>query len=229
MKIANEFSRFAHEYGHYNEIQKRVAQKLLEDVKTKPQNILDLGCGEGSVVSRINWEYKKFLGIDFSQKMLDLHPQGEKIECRLGDFNEDKLFEELVKEQYDHVFSASSLQWATDLDTTLYQISQFNAPISLAIFTSNTFDTLLKTAGITSPLRGADELIYLINQYFHCEIELVQYELSFDSIEEIFKYIKKSGVSGARNALSYKEVKALMKNYPSKSLEFEVLFAKSYS
>jgi len=225
MKIEKEFSRFAHEYGQYNLIQNKVAQKLVDDVKNKPQKILDLGCGNGTVSNKITWDYDKLTGVDFSQKMLDLHPQNEKIECRLGDFNDDKLFEELVKEKYDHVFSASSLQWATDLDTTLYQISQFNAPVSLAIFTSNTFDTLLKTAGIDSPLRSSDELIYLLNQYFRCEIEIVRYELDFESIEEIFTYIKKSGVSGGRNALGYKEVKALMKNYPSKTLEFEVLFA----
>jgi len=227
MKIEKEFSRFAHEYEQFNVIQNKVAQKLVDDLTTRPNHILDLGCGSGTIANKILWDYEKFTGVDFSQKMLDLHPKGETIECKLGDFNEDKLFEELVKEKYDHVFSASSLQWAKDLDTTLYQISQFNAPISLAIFTSNTFETLLKTAGINSPLRGSDELIYLINQYFRCEIEILRYELTFESIEEIFTYIKKSGVSGGRNELGYKQMKALMRNYPSKTLEFEVLFASN--
>jgi len=227
MKIEKEFSRFAHEYGQYNMIQEKVAQKLLGDLKTEPKKILDLGCGNGSIVKKINWKYEQFRGVDFSQKMLDLHPKNDKIVLELGDFNEDKLFEALVKEEFEHIFSASSLQWASDLDTTLYQISQFNAPISLAIFTSNTFKTLLQTAGISSPLRSSDELIYLLNQYFRSKIEIVNYELSFESIEEIFTYIKKSGVSGGRNALSYKQMKALMKNYRSKTLEFEVLFASN--
>lgn len=227
MKIEKEFSRFAHEYGKYNTIQDKVAQKLVEMLQDKPQQILDLGCGNGTLFNKIDWEYEKFLGIDFSQKMLDLHPQGKNIECRLGDFNDDKLFEDLVKEGFNRIFSASSLQWAEDLDTTLYQISQLHAPISLAIFTSNTFKTLLDTAGVSSPLRSADEVSYLIGQYFHCDIEIVKYELSFDSIQDIFTYIKKSGVSGGRNTLSYKEMKDLMSNYPSKTLEFEVLFANN--
>ena len=227
MKIEKEFSRFAHKYGQYNVIQNKVAQKLVSDLTTRPEYILDLGCGSGTILDKVDWKYKKLTAVDFSQKMLDLHPKGNNIECRLGDFNEDKLFEELTKEKFDHIFSSSSLQWATDLDTTLYQISQLNAPVSLAIFTSNTFKTLLDPAGIDSPLRGVDELKYLLNQYFHCEIEVLNYELSFESVEEIFRYIKKSGVSGGRNALGYKEMKALMKNYPSKTLEFEVLFAKN--
>lgn len=227
MKIKKEFSRFAHAYGKYNMIQNRVAQKLVDELKGTPKRILDLGCGSGNIAAKITWPYEKFVGVDFSREMLELHPKSEKIECRLGDFNEDKLFEELVKEEYDHVFSASSLQWAEDLDTCLYQISQLNAPISLAIFTSNTFKTLLKTAGISSPLRCVDEVTYLLNQYFRCTIEVVEYELTFDTVDEIFTYIKKSGVSGGRNALGYKQMKDLMKNYPSKTLEFEVLLARN--
>ncbi len=227
MKVKQEFSRFAKEYKQYNLIQNQVAQKLVDDLIQKPRRILDLGCGSGTLFSKINFDYDKYVGIDFSQKMLDLHPQGEKIECRLGDFNEDKLFEELVTQEYDRIFSASSLQWAEDLDTTLYQISQINAPISLAIFTSNTFKTLLETAGINSPLRCADEVRYLIGQYFHCEIEVISYELSFESVEDIFMYIKKSGVSGGRNILSYKQMRRLIREYPSKKLEFEVLFARN--
>ncbi len=227
MNIEQEFSRFAHQYGQYNTIQNKVAQKLIDDISDKPKRILDLGCGNGTILQKITWEYDMFMGIDFSQKMLDLHPKGEKIECRLGNFNEDSLFETLLKEKYDRIFSSSSLQWAEDLDTTLYQISQLNAPISLAIFTSNTFKTLLDTAGIASPLRCSDEVSYLVSQYFNCEIEIVKYELTFESVEDIFTYIKKSGVSGGRNVLGYKEIKKLMKDYPTKSLEFEVLFAKS--
>jgi len=225
--IHKEFSRFASQYGKYNIIQDKVAQKLIDECADSPKEILDLGCGSGAIASKIDWDYTKLKAVDFSEKMLDLHPKSEKIECIEGDFSEDKLFEELVKNHYDRVFSSSSLQWASNLDETLYQISQLHAPISLAIFTSNTFSTLLKTAGIDSPLRGVDELTYLLSQYFHAEIEVMTYELTFDSIQDIFTYIKKSGVSGGRNALSYKQMKALMREYPSKTLEFEVLFART--
>ncbi len=225
--VQKEFSRFADTYAQYNIIQNRVAQKLVEECKDAPQRILDLGCGSGTIAKKINWPYEKLTGADFSAEMLALHPKSEKIACRLGDFNDEKLFEALVSERYDRIFSASSLQWAEDLDKTLYQISQLNAPVSLAIFTSKTFKTLHETAGISSPLRSADEVSYLLGQYFRLETELVEYELEFESIEEIFAYIKKSGVSGGRNLLGYTQVKTLMKNYPTKSLSFEVLFARN--
>lgn len=45
----------------------------------------------------------------------------------------------------------------------------------------------------------------------------------------MFKYIKKSGVSGGEKQLSYKETKQLMHTYPLSYLEFEVLFVEGTS
>jgi len=45
----------------------------------------------------------------------------------------------------------------------------------------------------------------------------------------MFRYIKKSGVSGGEKQLSYKQIKHLMKAYPLDYLEFEVLFIKADS
>ena len=39
----------------------------------------------------------------------------------------------------------------------------------------------------------------------------------------MFRYMKKSGVGGARNILSFKQMKTLMNNYPLTYLEFEIL------
>jgi malonyl-CoA O-methyltransferase len=43
----------------------------------------------------------------------------------------------------------------------------------------------------------------------------------------MFRYIKKSGVSGGEKQLSYKETRHLMETYPLDYLEFEVLFVKA--
>jgi len=37
--------------------------------------------------------------------------------------------------------------------------------------------------------------------------------LEFENIEKIFQYIKRSGVSGGKQKLSYRQIKNLMKNY----------------
>jgi malonyl-CoA O-methyltransferase len=97
----------------------------------------------------------------------------------------------------------------------------------LAIFTSSTFKTLNETASIESILLGSDELDELQKKYFDATYEVVNYKLEFESTRDMFRYIKKSGVSGARRVLNYKESKALLNEYPLKYLEFEVAFIYS--
>jgi len=224
MKISSEFSKHAQEYDTYNIIQNKVIDKLLLHVEPKPKHILDLGCGNGSLCKAIDWKYKHFTGVDFAPGMLELHPKSKKIECIYGDFNDETLFENLLTYKYDFIFSASALQWSNNLDLVFQNIQRFNAPISLAIFTSNTFKTLNETASISSLLRTADEVQKLQKKYFNVNFEVINYKLEFDSTRDMFRYIKKSGVSGSRKVLDYKQSKKLLREYPLSYLEFEVVF-----
>lgn len=227
MKISSEFSKYALEYNSYNVIQNRVIEKLLSHVKHKPKNILDLGCGSGSLCKAIKWDYEHFCGVDFAHGMLELHPKSPKIELIYGDFNESALFENKLTYIYNFIFSASALQWADDLEQVFSRIKKLNAPVALAIFTSNTFKTINKTASIDTILRSAEEVCELGRKYFDAKTEVVNYKLDFESTRDMFRYIKKSGVSGSRKVLSYKESKKLLREYPLSYLEFEVVFIYS--
>ncbi len=227
MKISSEFSKYALEYNSYNVIQNRVIDKLLGHVKHKPKNILDLGCGSGNLCRAIDWDYEHFTGVDFAKGMLELHPRSPKIELIYADFNDDALFESKLTYIYDFIFSASALQWADDLQRVFSNIKKLNAPVALAIFTSNTFKTINKTASISSILKSADEVCELGKKYFDAKSEVLNYKLEFESTRDMFRYIKKSGVSGSRKILSYKESKKLLHEYPLSYLEFEVTFIYS--
>ena len=227
MKISSEFSKYALEYNSYNVIQKKVIEKLLSHVKHKPKNILDLGCGSGNLCRAIDWDYEHFTGVDFAEGMLKLHPRSPKIELIYADFNDDALFKSKLTYIYDFIFSASALQWADDLQRVFDNIKRLNAPVALAIFTSNTFKTINKTASIGSILRSADEVRELAKRYFDAKSEVVNYRLEFESTRDMFRYIKKSGVSGSRKILNYKESKKLLREYPLSYLEFEVTFIYS--
>ena len=227
MKVSSEFSKHASQYGSYNLIQNKVIKKLLKKVKSKPKNILDLGCGSGALYNSIIWKYEHFTGVDFAPGMLELHPKAQNCECIYGDFNDMTLFENLLTYEYDYIFSASALQWADDLDTVFKNIKSLDAPVALAIFSANTFKTLNETASLKPLLRTADEIDELQKKYFNAEFEVVEYKLEFESTREMFKYIKNSGVSGSRKVLDYKQTKKLMQDYPLNYLEFEVVFIHS--
>lgn len=223
----HEFSRYAAEYGSRNVIQRHVADKLISSTPGKPSRILDLGCGSGTLYSRIDWEVERFVGVDFSEQMLEHHPKAPNIELILGDFNNPSLFERLSGERFDRIYSASALQWAGDLDGVLTSLASFNTPMSLAIFTAGTFKTLHECAGVAPLLRSSDEVIAIAEKYVDAEFEVLHTTLEFDSVREMFRYIKRSGVSGGRRVLDFAQTKRLMETYPLNYLEFEVVFITS--
>lgn len=230
MRVSSEFSKYASHYKKHNIIQEQVAKKLVALAKSKPKYILDLGCGDGAVCRTISHKYKHLTAVDFAKGMLEIHPKAKNIECIYGNFNDPILFENLLAfGRYDYIFSASALQWSDDLESTFKNITLFNAPIALAIFTSNTFKTIYETAALEPILKSADEINELQKKYFNANFEVVQYRLEFESTREMFRYIKESGVSGSRRVLSFKQTKALMDNYPLNYLEFEVVFITSFS
>jgi malonyl-CoA O-methyltransferase len=220
----HEFSRYAAEYGSRNVIQRHVAQKLIASTKSQPKRILDLGCGNGTLFSLIDWEVDRFVGVDFSDSMLSHHPLSPNVELILGDFNDPALFERLGSEHFDRIYSASALQWSEDLDRVIESLTSLNAPMSLAIFTAGTFKTLHECAGVTPLLRSSDEVMAIAEKHLDARFEVLHYTLEFDSVREMFRYIKRSGVSGGRRVLDFSQTKQLMETYPLNYLEFEVVF-----
>ncbi len=230
--IIKEFSRFAHEYNKHNMIQAEVAKRLVEKLPSfMYSSILDIGCGSGEVFKNIEEQalkYNTFTAFDSSDNMLALHPYAKNIIKICGDFNSRNFPVLLPKRSYDLVLSSSALQWSSDLDFTLKSISKLSNTLHAAIFTSGTFKTLHKTAKVHSPIYSDKEVQESILKYYDTvNYELHSYTLGFDSVRNMFSYIKKSGVSSGEKKLSYKETKALMKSYPLEYLEFEVLFVEA--
>ncbi len=223
----HEFSRYAAEYGSRNVVQRHVADKLISSTADHPKRILDLGCGSGTLCSLIDWEVERFVGVDFSASMLEHHPKVSYVELILGNFNDPSLFERLGNERFDRIYSASALQWADDLDGVLKSLASLNTPMSLAIFTAGTFKTLHECAGVIPLLRSSDEVMAIAEKYLDARFEVLHTTLEFDSVREMFRYIKRSGVSGGRRVLDVAQTKALMRNYPLNYLEFEVVFITS--
>ena len=231
MKIVKEFSRFAHEYNKHNIIQSEVANNLVsmleKDAYTK---VLDVGSGSGAVYKNMlnkNISIDKFIAFDFSEEMLHLHPKALNIETVCLDFNSSSSFEKYVDNEFNILISSSALQWSTNLLSVLDSIARLAPEHYFAFFTSKTFSTLHKTADVHSPIYSKEVILKALQSYDILEIEELEYRLNFDSVHEMFRYIKRSGVSGGSGQLSYTQMKKLMKDYPLNYLEFEVIFIKA--
>lgn len=230
--VIEQFSRFAHQYNAHNVIQVKVANTLVSSVPDiNYKYILDVGCGSGEVFKNLkdrNISFKEFTALDSSHAMLDIHPMDQSVKKIHADFNHESFLEALPVQQYDILLSSSALQWSNNLEFTLEQLVTLSKTLHAAIFTSGTFKTLHKTAGVSSPIYSSETIQKTILKYYSdVTFTLHHYTLQFDSTREMFKYIKKSGVSGGEKKLSYKEIKSLMERYPLNYLEFEVLFVEA--
>lgn len=226
-----EFSRFSKDYNSYNRIQAQVAKQLIDKL---PCNhyiaIADIGCGTGSLYDHLinsDISFDRFAAFDASEQMLLLHPCDKKVIAQYFDFNEPSSFAS-IKDKFDLVLSSSALQWSKDLDWTISQLAYMGNNFYGAIFTSNTFKTLHETASVNSPIYSTDSIKKAFDRsYKDTQYEIYTYKLHFDTQKDLFNYIKKSGVSGGEQKLSYKQTKTLMREYPLDYLEFEVIFIKA--
>ena len=231
MKIVKEFSRFAEEYQKHNRIQVEVASKLTSMLDSnRYKKVLDLGCGSGAIYENLiknSIIVDEFIAFDFSKEMLELHPTAFNIEKICADFNNQDSFIDYKNGYFDMVISASALQWSKDLSKVLKTISLLSERFYFSFFTSKTFNTLHEIAGVTSPIYSMESILEKLNRDYNYKFEVVEYKLYFNSVLEMLRYIKRSGVSGGTNKLSYREMKRLMREYPLDYLEFEVLFVNA--
>ncbi len=233
MNVIDEFSRFANLYDRYNIIQSKVASKLVSMVDNRVYStILDIGCGSGLIYKEIvkrDIYFQKFIAVDFSKEMLDIHPNSIKIKKLHFDFNNIDDFKKIENYRHDFIISSSALQWSSNLDITLKEISRLSNNFYLSFFTSNTFKTLHQVAGIKSPIYSKKSIENAVKKYFNASFKVVNYKLEFTDVYKMLKYIKRSGVSGGKKQLTYKDIKNIIEHYPLGFLEFEVLFIKATS
>jgi malonyl-CoA O-methyltransferase len=207
------FDKFAHTYGEYNIIQKKIIKKYLPLVKNK---VVDLGCGSEGLCKYKDFEF--YLGVDRSEEMLKLNP------CNTikADFNTKECFEILKKYDFEQLISFSALQWADDLEFVFREIKSLNKEFILAIFTSNTFKSLHNYLQIDSPIYSKEMILHISKILNPSNVEILEYKLYFDNPVEMLRYIKFSGVKG-NVKVSPVKLKCFIKEFPFNSLEFEVV------
>jgi len=219
----NEFSKNAYRYDTSTDVQKEVAQHLLQSITSHPQTILDLGCGSGAIYNHIPWKFTTFTGVDSAPKMCERHPRAPHVTIICEDFEAESLAAQL-QPAYDLLISSSALQWAQDINRLIEKIAFTCKEGAFAVFTDKTFQTIYKMSHIPKFLPDAQSLRNVFEKYFTCKSEIKTYRLFFDDNLSLFRSIKKSGVSGGKRYLSVSQTKDLIRHYPHDYLEFEVLF-----
>ncbi len=211
MSVKN-FDKFANSYGKYNIIQKKIIKKYLSSLDLR---VVDLGCGSEGLCKYRNFDF--YLGVDGSENMLKLNPCNT---LRL-DFNTKECFETIKKYNFNQIVSFSALQWAKDLEFVFKEIKNLNKKFLLTLFTSKTFASLHKELNIISPIYSKEEILKYA-KILNPKVEILEYELFFDTPKDMFNYIKFSGIKGEVRA-NIKNIKRFLKKFPTNRLEFEIV------
>jgi malonyl-CoA O-methyltransferase len=214
MSVEKAFSRSSRNYESRGFIQNQVAKNLVGRVKERPKHILDLGCGSGFIYKNIDWEFDKFIGVDFSKEMLKLHPK----------FKTELIFENFDALKFpksDTLISSSSLQWSSNLKELLEKISELEIPTYLSLFTSKTFSEVHKYFQTSSPIYSLNEILSFANGF---QYEVENFEIEFSNSREVLKYIKESGVSGGGLSISPNQIRNFISEDVIQNITLEIVY-----
>lgn len=216
----DSFSKAAKEYDAYAYLQQVVARELASHIDSlEYESVLDLGCGTGALWRALPRKPARFVGIDKSPQMLELHPQESSISLIQGDFDDATNY----ADSYDLITASSSLQWSKDLNHSFELIASSARHVALAIFTSSSLWELHEHVGSRSPIPSRACIEALLYHHFEGDLELRRYPLSFPSRAAMLTYLRRSGISG-NDRLSFTQSKKIFQSAPFERLTFEVIF-----
>lgn len=212
LAITKNFSRYAHLYDKYADVQKKTGRRLLKRIEGKQfAKILELGSGTGNYTAllRKRFEDAEIKAVDISERMIEL-ARDKLADKKIRFINADAQALDL-NERFDLITSNACFHWLERLETSLPAYKKHlkgSGLIAFTIFGPETFYELNTVLGLilkdvftaSSRFVSKDKLQRLLHDEFReVDIQEVKYEESFPDIFGLLRKIKYSGVKGADN------------------------------
>ncbi|MDD4894853.1 MAG: malonyl-ACP O-methyltransferase BioC [Candidatus Omnitrophica bacterium] len=240
--ITSNFSRYAHLYDKYADVQKRVALEILSQIEgDKFNKVLEIGCGTGNYTILLRKQLKeaKITAIDISPKMIEVAQdklKDKSVEFIVGDAESGHF----PANQYDLVTSNACFQWFEDLERALEKyraLLKKRGAILFSIFGPLTFwelNTALGSVLKNTPIAASnfidknDIIRILGNNFNELKIKELKYEESFGSLLALLNKIKYTGArgNGLGNKISFsvRYLKEIEKAYLSKFRQIKATY-----
>lgn len=209
--IKNNFSKYAHFYDKYSDIQNICASELIKRVDGEVYgNILDLGCGTGNFTALLRDKFPdaRIKAVDISAEMIKVAKsklRGKNIDFMVADGEKEEF-----NEHFDLISSNAGFQWFGNLEKTLARyrnaLSEEGA-VLFSTFGPGTFielnESLKRLFGENASISSGnflekEKIEKILKGFFkQMEVEKKIYKEEYSSLKELLKKIKYSGVRGA--------------------------------
>ncbi len=145
--VKKSFNRSASQYDQSAVLQAEIISRLLgrlDFMKVNPELVVDLGCGTGKAIGKLQKKYPKstVLGLDIADKMLVLAKKQFGLFGRKWLINADMEHLPLKEDSVDLLFSSLALQWSNDLKRSFSEFKRVGRKGGLLMFTTFGVDTL---------------------------------------------------------------------------------------
>ncbi len=208
--VKRNFSRYAHCYDRYAQVQNRCAERLIALVRGKAvDRIVDVGCGTGTYTARLRAEFPHadITAVDISPEMIAMaraRLPDSGVEFIVADAR-NLCFEKTV----DLITSNAAFQWLEDLEPVLRQYKGMlneNGRVVFSLFGADTFQELStvlslaygKDVPLSSrsffPRRCLQELMRRV--FSACQIQEEIMPEEFSGVRDLLNTIKYSGTAG---------------------------------
>lgn len=147
-KLKRRFSRNVKNYDKYANVQKKMGDNLIKNIKndnSNIKNILEIGCGTGYVTqSLINYfPDAQITAVDIAPGMIE-HVKST-IQCNRVNFICGDIEEMDLDNKYDLIISNATFQWFNHLNKTVSKLISLldkNGTLCFSTFGKNTFKEL---------------------------------------------------------------------------------------
>ncbi len=216
--VKKRFSKSLSTYEDNAIVQKLMAEKLIKLLnKNNFDNILEIGCATGVLTKEIkkNIKYKNLTVNDIVSKAKNyIDKLSSDITFISGDI--EKLE---ITEQYDLIISNASLQWCNNIEKTIDKLVNSlnnNGILAFSIFGDENFKEIKNVFEIENKNYDFEKMKEFLSKY-NAQLYLDKEELKFNSLIDILKHIKNTGVNAiAETRLTKTQLTNLEENYKNK-------------